>query len=349
MKKIVFFINSLDRGAGTERISVDVANSLVQQGFSVSFLLLEEYKDSFFKLDSKIKVYSINLSFHQKIKSILVLRNFLKEYKPDYLINVAFQMAIISLFSNFGCKTKIITWDHFFLRAGSIWGYLMRLISALCGYKQIVLTETDKKSYPALIQDKVYCIPNFTTINPQEMISSLNSKKVLSIGRLTFTKGFDLLVKAWEIVHHKYPDWKLEIVGEGDDRNELCRIIDRLSLSDSINVLHAQNNILPIYLSASLYVLPSRYEPFGLVLIEAKSCGLPIVAFNCPFGPKNIVRDSIDGLLVEPENSDQLAIAICSLINDQVKLQEMGQAAIRDYKNRWSEDIIMKQWMDLLK
>ena len=258
-------------------------------------------------------------------------------------------MAIISLFSNFGCKTKIITWDHFFLRAGSIWGYLMRLISALCGYKQIVLTETDKKSYPALIQDKVYCIPNFTTINPREKISSLNSKKVLSIGRLTFTKGFDLLIKAWDVVHHKYPDWKLEIMGEGDDRDELCRIIDRLSLSDSINVLHAQNNILPIYLSASLYVLPSRYEPFGLVLIEAKSCGLPIVAFNCPFGPKNIVRDSIDGLLVDPENSDQLAIAICSLITDHAKLQEMGQAAISDYKNRWSEGIIMKQWMDLLK
>lgn len=349
MKLIVFFIESLANGAGTERIAVDLANSLVTKGFCVKFIILDRNKTSFFTLNSCIQVDSLCLSFSQKKQAVIKLRQYLKQHKPDYLINVAFQMAIISLFSNFGCKTKIITWDHFFLRAGSIWGYLMRLISALCGYKQIVLTETDKKSYPALIQDKVYCIPNFTTINPQEMISSLDSKKVLSIGRLTFTKGFDLLVKAWEIVHHKYPDWKLEIVGEGDDRDELCRIIDRLSLSDSIYVLHAQNNILPIYLSASLYVLPSRYEPFGLVLIEAKSCGLPIVAFNCPFGPKNIVRDSIDGLLVEPENSDQLAIAICSLISDHAKLQEMGQAAISDYKYRWSEDIIMKQWMDLLK
>lgn len=349
MKLIVFFIESLANGAGTERIAVDLANSLVTKGFCVKFIILDRNITSFFTLNPSIQVDSLCLSFSQKKQAIIKLRQYLKQHKPDYLINVTFQMAIISLFSNFGCKTKIITWDHFFLRAGSIWGYLMRLISALCGYKQIVLTETDKKSYPALIQDKVYCIPNFTTINPQEMISSLNSKKVLSIGRLTFTKGFDLLVKAWEIVHHKYPDWKLEIVGEGDDRDELCRIIDRLSLSDSINVLHAQNNILPIYLSASLYVLPSRYEPFGLVLIEAKSCGLPIVAFNCPFGPKNIVRDSIDGLLVDPENSDQLAIAICSLISDHAKLQEMGQAAISDYKNRWSEDIIMKQWMDLLK
>lgn len=349
MKLIVFFIESLANGAGTERIAVDLANSLVTKGFCVKFIILDRNITSFFTLNSSIQVDSLCLSFSQKKQAIIKLRQYLKQHKPDYLINVAFQMAIISLFSNFGCKTKIITWDHFFLRAGSIWGYLMRLISALCGYKQIVLTETDRKSYPSLIQDKVYCIPNFTTINPQEMISSLNSKKVLSIGRLTFAKGFDLLVKAWEIVHHKYPDWKLEIVGEGDDRDELYRIIDRLSLSDSINVLHAQNNILPIYLSSSLYVLPSRYEPFGLVLIEAKSCGLPIVAFNCPFGPKNIVRDFIDGLLVEPENSDQLAIAICSLINDQVKLQEMGQAAIRDYKNRWSEDIIVKQWMDLLK
>lgn len=347
MRYIVFFIDSLSKGAGTERITVDVANALVQRGFIVSFVLLDENENSFFTLDSQIRIFSIHSSFSEKRKSVVALRRFLKVHQPDYLVNVAFQMAVISLWACIGLNCKIVTWDHFFLKAGSLWGYLMRLVSTLFSYRQVVLTETDRLNYPALLHRKVLCIPNFTRLNPHKLHATSTSKTVLSVGRLNTCKGFDLLIEAWKTVVVSHPDWSLRIIGDGDDREKLNALISASNLSDSVSILCSTKDILSFYLESSLYVLSSRFEPFGLVLIEAKSCGLPIVAFDCPYGPRNIVKDGIDGLLVKSENVKALSDGISYLISSEKLRKEMSSAAITDFETNWSEEAVLTMWRKL--
>lgn len=347
MRYIVFFIDSLSKGAGTERITVDVANALVRRGFVVSFVLLNESTDSFFTLNSRIQIYSLHSSFSQRGRSIVALRQFLKVHKPDYLVNVAFQMAIISIWACIGLKCKIVTWDHFFLKAGSVWGYLMRLVSAIFSYRQVVLTKTDRLNYPVILRRKILCIPNFTHLNSTKIHSKLTSKVVLSVGRLDACKGFDLLIEAWKTVIAVHPDWALKIVGDGDDREELNALISASNLSESVSILFPTKDILSLYLNSSLYVLSSRFEPFGLVLIEAKSCGLPIVAFDCPYGPRNIVKDGMDGLLVKSEDVKALSDGISYLLSNEKLRKKMASSAVIDFETNWSEEVVLTMWRKL--
>lgn len=347
-KLICFFIDSLYRSAGTERIATDVANSLERRGYSICFLLLDSNTESFFSLNSKIQIYSLQCSYSQKVESILKLRKWVKSHKPNFIINVGIPMAMISIFACAFLSCKVVNWEHFYLKAGSKLGYIMRILAALLGYRQIVLTVSDKMSYPFFIRNKIECIPNFTTINQENNRSYLTSKTVLSIGRLNHAKGFDILIEAWKYVSLAHPDWKLRIIGNGKDRCTLNEMICKYRLSDSVNLLYPTNNVLDFYLSSSVYILPSRSEPFGLVLIEAKSCGLPIIAFDCPLGPKNIVRNYVDGLLVKPKSVKDLANAINYLLESKSKREDFGKAAFADYKEHWSEDIAMLKWSDIL-
>lgn len=350
MKSICFFIESLSHSAGTERITVDVANALVKsKEYVVYFLLLDENTNSFFEVDPHISVYTLRTSFSEKRKSIIRMRKWLKLYRPDFIVNVAFQMATISLMAVVGFSCKIITWDHFFLTAGSRLGYLMRLLSAFWGYKQIVLTETDREAYPSFLQKKVICIPNFTNLNPEDKRSSLSAKIVLSVGRLTPSKGYDLLIKAWSDIVKDFPDWKLRIVGGGDELETLNRLIEKYNLLNYVSILPPTKEILSYYLDASLYVLSSYYESFGLVLIEAKSCGLPIIAFDCPLGPKDIVRDQIDGKLVKVGDTKTLVENMSFLLQSIDIRKKFGEEAFWDYKKRWSEKAIILRWKNILK
>lgn len=346
--KICFFINSLSNAAGTERITVDVANALARNGYQIQFVLLGDNLNSFYELESAVKIYTIHSSFSQKIKSVFRLKKWISYYKPDYIVNVAFQMAAISLLACVGCRTKVITWDHFFLESGSKLGYLMRLISATFGYKQVVLTETDRLHYPVLLRSKIICIPNFTKLNIEEKMSDQKAKTVISVGRLNHCKGFDLLIRSWAKVAHFCPDWKLQIVGGGDDLEALNSLVNKNNLSGTISILPPTKDILSIYLNSSLYVLSSRFEPFGLVLIEAKACGLPIISFDCPNGPKHIVRNGLDGILVDPENTDKLSETILSVIEDSELRKKFSKHAQQDYRERWSENVIVCKWKSLL-
>lgn len=344
--RICFFIESLFHGAGTERITVDVANALAERGYDIEFILLNKNITSFYSLNSRIKVHTIEVVFKDKLRAIIKLRQFLKRKKPDYIVNVAFQMSIISLVSVIGLKVKVITWEHFYLRSGSFLAYIMRLISALYSYRQVVLTKSDLKNYPCFLQKKLVCIPNFTCLNSRSL-RSCDSKIVLSVGRLNKSKGFDLLIKAWARVASIHTDWKLYIVGEGGEKEKLMNQIHSLNMNDSVKILPVTSNILDYYLHSGFYVMSSRFEPFGLVLIEAKSCGLPVIAFDCPFGPKNIIRNGIDGFLVKPFDEIEFSEKIIRLINDKELREKMGKLAILDFEENWSKSVLIQKWIDL--
>ncbi|MCQ2326179.1 MAG: glycosyltransferase family 4 protein [Bacteroidales bacterium] len=354
--KIRFFIPTLANSAGMERISTGLVRILVKSGFDCGFIVKDSDTTSFFQLPTGVEVKSLNTDGNIKkvrYKAAKALRKYLKEERPDVLVNVDVSMIQISALScHWFYGVKQITWEQFSAGAiNTMAKRLQRYLAAIVSKKMVVLTNADKEKYPSFLRKRVEVIGNFTQINPNDIHSSLTNKIVLSVGRMAKEKGFDILIKSWKYVKQQNPDWKLRIVGGGkkDYVEMLQGIVDENQLSDVVSIIPPVSNIEVEYENASIYVLPSRHEPFGLVLIEAKSFGLPIVSFDCPYGPKEIVKDGVDGFLIENLNEEKMADGINILIEDEYKRKSFAIKAIEDYQENWTENKVEKKWVDIFK
>ena len=210
--------------------------------------------------------------------------------------------------------------------------------------KVVLLTKEEQQRWPELHNTIV--IYNPLTIECEKS-STTSAPIVMAVGRYSWQKGFDLLIEAWSRVAIKAPEWRLNIYGEGNDQ-ELKALIKRYSLQESCSLLPPVTNIARNYSESSIFVLSSRYEGFGMVLCEAMACGVPVVSFDCSSGPKEIITDGQDGLLVESENIEALAQKILYLIERPQLRREMGAAA-RKNSSRFSQQTIMEQWRDLFE
>ena len=190
------------------------------------------------------------------------------------------------------------------------------------------------------IREKINYIPNPVTFR-SEKFADYNSKVVLAVGRLDQIKGFDLLVKAWEKVSKNYPDWKLAIVGDGDERKNLKNLIDELSLQQSVELVGAKKDVKSFYLSSSIYVMSSREEGYGMVVVEAMECGLPIVAF-ANVGAKFLVKNNVNGLLCEIGDIKAFSKNIITMIEDKTLRERMGKKSKALVKEFYIENLAHK-------
>ena len=209
----------------------------------------------------------------------------------------------------------------------------------------VLLTPEDANDWSSTV--KTHVIPNPITLIPS-ISASLNNKQVLMVGRYNDAKGYDYLIDAWEIVHHRHPDWILNVYGSGELYDQVVKWISVKNLEETIILHEPTSQIMDKYLESSICVLSSRYEGFSLVIVEAMACGVPCVSFDSPHGPRNIIRNGEDGILVEYLNSQALADGICCLIENVDLRKELGSNARRNVI-RFSEDVVMKQWDELFK
>ena len=154
-----------------------------------------------------------------------------------------------------------------------------------------------------------------------------NKKWIISIGRLTYQKGFDILLSAFQRIAYKYPDWQLLILGEGELRLELENLRDKLGLTYQVFLPGLLDNPFPFLKQSKLFVLSSRFEGFGNVLIEAMACGLPVISTDCPSGPREIIRNSVNGILVPNEDMPALAATMDRLMSDEEERQRLAARA----------------------
>ena len=372
--RIVYCTPALYFAGGMERVLTMKANYFAEHfGYDVTIILTDgKEKPIFYPLSDKVKVINLNIGFEELwacsfLKKIFfylkkqylykkLLNRELMRIRPD--ITVSMLRREINFINDIQDGSKKIGEIHI-NRANfrnfegnnalknlfsKFW--MNSLLSKLQRLDRfVVLTEKDKEAWVEL--KNVCVIPNPLSFTSTRR-STLSEKRIIAVGRYCHEKGYDLLLKAWVIVQNRTTDWRLEIFGEGD-RTQYEEMVDTLNLDRHRCVLNGRSSrIQDEFLNSSLSVCSSKFEGFGLVITEAMACGLPVVSFDCPWGPRAIISDGEDGMLVENGNVDKLAEALVLMIQNPKQRKAMADKAIENVQ-RFSIDQIAGQWKSLFE
>lgn len=356
-KKLLYITNGINGSGGLERVLAVKASALADQyNYDITILGLNNgNEDLFYEFSDKIKFKSINVygNFIQYVwRYRSGIQRVVDSLRPDIILVCddgfkGFWLPVI-----IKTNAKLVYERHVSklieLSTDSIgkyekiwlnfkWWMMERLGNKFD--KFVILTEKTKQEWSSL--------NNLISIaNPLPFIldqsSHLDNKVVICVGKISFQKGQDLLIKAWEIVHKKHPEWRLELYGK---RNNSFIDIDKYAYMN-IHYNLPEKNIRQRYLESSIYVMSSRFEGFAMVLIEAMSLGLPCISFDCKFGPSEIIIENHNGYLVELRNTELLAQRICVLMENDAERKRLGMNA-KNSIERFSLDLIVEKW-DLL-
>lgn len=369
--KIIYCLKSLKIYGGLEKVIIDRANYLSNKfNYEIVFVTTDQGNNSIaFPLSPKIKVIDLNINFSEiqnnKLNKYLKLfikfikykdkiKKIILKEKPNFVVSLGAEDKIILPFlkKNYILIREIHLAKKKYLEVtGNIFFFHKYIFYAIGNLlikkydKVILLTEEDRKI--RRIKKDAIVIPNPININIPAS-SNCENKKIISVGRLERQKGYDLLINVWKRLADKFPEWKVEIYGEGSEKEKLQNKIKKAKLEDRFYLKGTTDNIQEKYIQSSIYVMSSRYEGFGLVLIEAMNCGLPVISFKCKSGPSEIITDNVDGFLCEEENVIEMANKIEELIVNEEKRKQFGKNAKKNIQ-RYSQDKIMNQWKELFE
>ena len=362
--KIIFYTDQLYLHGGIEKMLSQKLNYFSEiKNYEVHLITFEQKNNNYcYNINNKVIKHDLSINYFreksyfninnlQKVPlHIKSLRKKLKEIEADIIIiaNYSFDFYFLPFISgniktikeyhssrfNIDIKKKTLK--------GKLFYYLDEFINSRYD-KVIVLNKDEKKHFTT---QNVEIIPNSIEIDNFNLTPTRN-KTIISAGRMAPVKQFQHLIKAWNLISKSHPDWNVEIYGGGDKalENELKELIKKMNIP-RITIMGATNNLNEIMKNSSIYALMSLTECFPMVLLESLKNGLPIISYDCPYGPKNIITNGDDGLLVEPNNIKVFADKLSFLIMNTEKRVEMQDNALKNSKH-FSEDIIMKKWINL--
>jgi glycosyltransferase involved in cell wall biosynthesis len=374
--KIVYITPSIHTADGAARVLTMKANYFAEHfGYDITILLTEgKGLPFFYHVSDKIKIINYDLNFEQlwncpfwkkffiyipkQIKYRRLVRKELMRIRPDITVSLlrreinflneipdgSKKMGEIHVhrdnYRNFKDEKNNFVMNLF----AKFWSkQLLNNLKKLDRF--VVLTDKDRELWTEL--DNVVTIPNPSPFMPSA-VSPLTEKRVIAVARYSHEKGIDLLLEAWAQVEKKTKDWRLEVFGDGDT-TAFNAMIDKLGIDRRRCQLNGRTaDIEQEYLKSSIAVCSSRFEGFGMVIIEAMACGLAVASFDCPWGPRSIIKDGEDGLLVENGNVGELADALVTLIQDSAKRESIAKYAIQNVK-RFQMEKIAEQWRQLFE
>lgn len=367
--KILYNLAGTFNSGGMERIVISKANALNEAGFRVFIVTTEQQgRKPYFKIDDRIECIDLGINYsrdngrllHKLLhfpfrqrKHLCMLRKVIDEIDPDIIISTfGNEVRLLPKLKTDAKKVLEIHFSKYFRlqenRKG-LWHYIdtYRTIQdkrTISHYdKFVVLTHEDKNLWGNI--SNIAVIPNFIDL-VSTVAAPLENNRCVAVGRLTYQKGFDLLINAWKIVHEKHSDWHLDIYGSGESEKYLMANILKYHLENSITINQPIKDISKAYYDSSIFLFTSRYEGFGLALIEALSCGLPAVSFDCKCGPKDIIEDGKNGFLVKTGDIQNFSDRIITLIEDYELRKDMGKLA-KESSHKYSREAIIQMWISL--
>jgi len=359
--KLLYITNRVDGSGGLERVLSIKASFLADKlGYEVHILTLNQpvQEKLFYEFSKKIVFHNIDT----RKTSIKYIKDFVfgikksvKQISPNIICvcDDGLKGFFIPKIINNSCPiiyerhvSKVVLGAE--AKKSRLNNYIRDLKYRLMDYCAksfdafVVLTNENLKEWKG---KNLKVISNPLSFYP-EKVSSLNSKKVIAVGKHCYQKGYDRLFLSWKSVIEKHPDWVLEIYGQFNKDHDLEALARKLEIENNIKLFKPVKNISEKFLDSSLHVLSSRYEGFGMVIIEAMSCGVPSIAFNCPYGPSDIILNNKNGLLVEEGNINQLSNSLIHLIENNDERKKMGETAKESVKKFLPENIL-QQWDQL--
>jgi GalNAc-alpha-(1->4)-GalNAc-alpha-(1->3)-diNAcBac-PP-undecaprenol alpha-1,4-N-acetyl-D-galactosaminyltransferase len=360
--RLTLVISSLFSGGAEVALSL-MANYWAHEGRQITLLTFDDGSTPpFYKLDPRIKHQPLGLArdssntlvaVRNNLRRVRRLRSAIRRSRPQCVISLMDQVNVLTLLATRGIPVPVIVMEQnnpALYPIGRPWALLRNRLYPKAD-RVVVLTERMIHCFPPQIRARWCVIPNPVSLpaarddSPAEKL--LERPALLAVGRLTEQKGFDLLLDAFAQLGERHADWTLTILGDGPLRRELECQRQRLNLTGRVRFLGRVPNPSDFMRQADVFVLSSRYEGFPMALCEAMSCGVAVVAADCLTGPREIIRDGVDGLLVPTGDAAALASALSRLMSDEGLRSLLGNRA-RAITERFDVKKVMGMWEELL-
>jgi len=343
-------------GGGAERVFCTLANHWAETGREVTVLTLDAADNDRLRLAPRVRRIGLDLMSESHrpsqrvgntLRRVWRLRQAIREAGGLRVLSFTDKMNVLTLSACWGGPHQVVIAERSDPRhqsLGPVWEWLRRRTYPRC-HAWIVQTESVARYARAAAGDRpVVVIPNAVAapaapLPPPEQ----RQTRIVGLGRLSPEKGFDLLIQAFARISPWYPDWTLQILGDGPQRAALEDLAASLGIRDRVQLAGWIDQPEPALLTAGAFVLSSRYEGFPNALLEAMACGLPCVATACDSGPAEIIRDGVDGVLVSPNDVDALAEALRQLVSDEAKRARLGRRAV-EVTSRFSREAFFQRW-----
>lgn len=358
--RILWVISGLSAG-GAERVIAELANAFADRGHSVAVLTLTISDNDHYNLSESVKRISLDTtwashSFVKKISSNVrrnsMIRSAVREYKPDVVISFIEETNIRVLMALLRLELPVIVSERTDPRRHRVhlfWKIARRLLYPTAA-RVVVQTESVAVWARRFLHEKqVRVVPNFVRILPPSIDDNLREdKSILAVGRFDSHKGFDVLLRAFALCGWAERGVKLTLLGDGPERKALSFLAQELGISDKVDMPGVVKDPERWMSCASVFVLPSRYEGFPNVLLEAMAMGCPVIASDCDSGPREIIQSNKNGLLVSVGDVEELSIALQSLLSNPNLRRRLGTEAVK-VRERYSRTTILEQWEKLIE
>lgn len=352
---ISILVYDISLTGGAERVALNLAEEL-KKYHDVSIISLFMGNNPSNKNEGIIVLSKTTVSITRCFyKLSWELHQQLKKQKTDVLIAITAGVVTLAIVASIGLNTKTVFSEHSNLENktyGIKHQLRQRIGSRFCDCV-VTLTERDKKNFQnafGLSEEKVVVIPNWYEPKKAEENKEYDalSKRIISVGRLEYVKGYDYLIEIAKKINIKHKDWCWDIYGEGSLHHELQIMIEKAKLQGFVSLKGNVNNLEELYGRYAFLVMTSRFEGLPMTLLEAKAHGLPIVSFDCPTGPAEIVENDINGFITKAYDIDAITGAIEELINDDKKRIQFANESKRNMTN-YSKSIVLDKWLCLFK